>query len=634
MSYSRHVAFIIMGVSGVGKTTIGKLLSQKTHIPFFDADDFHSEENIAKMRSGEALTDEDRSDWLHKLNTMLVKQLQQDSCILACSALKQSYRDTLSANCTSQIKFIHLFGSFEKISAQMKSRKDHFISPSLLQSQFDALENPVNAIHISIDQNTAVMVEAIHHQLFNKSEIGIIGLGVMGKSLCRNFAGHGFNISMYNRHLQGVEENVAVHFQQQYPELNKALPFDNIESFINSLQTPRKIIIMVNAGAATDDVIQKITPYLSAGDVVVDGGNTYFEDTERRQAAFSLQDVFFIGCGISGGEEGALMGPSLMPGGNKAGYEMVQPYLEAIAAKDHQQNPCCTYISEGGSGHFVKMIHNGIEYVEMQLLSEVYQVLRQNGKNPDAIAAVFEAWKKEGVDSYLLDITIDILKEKEGDKWLLDQIVDEAQSKGTGNWAAIEITKQHVPATLIATSLYARYESAYKDLRVALNALYPVLHNAESPIAVELLREAYELARIINHFQGFWVITEAFKNHGWQTNMSEIARIWTNGCIIRSDLMQELITVFNTTDNMLLSDLLHQRIGQLKPSLSKAVSYAIENEIAVPCLSEAINAFNAITTAQSPANLLQAQRDYFGAHTFQRYDTPGGKFFHHQWKKS
>ncbi len=633
MNFSRNIAFIIMGVSGVGKTTIGKLLSQKTNLPFFDADDFHSKENIAKMKSGQALTDEDRVEWLNQLNHMLAKQLQRNSCILACSALKQNYRNILAGDHACQIKFIHLTGTFEQISMQMKSRKDHFIPLSLLQSQFDTLEEPVNAIRISIDKKPSDMVAEIHDQLFNKSEIGVIGLGVMGKSLCRNFARHGYRISMYNRHLKGVEENVAVNFKQQFTELNDARPFDDMEQFVHSLQAPRKIIIMVNAGHPTDDVIQKIAPHLSPGDVVVDGGNTHFEDTARRQSFFDRQKGFFIGCGISGGEEGALLGPSLMPGGDKVGYEIIQPYLEMIAAKDDQQKPCCAYIGKDGSGHFVKMIHNGIEYVEMQLLAEIYQLLLHSGMNPDEIAAVFQSWKNGEADNYLLDITIDILKEKEGDEWLINKIVDKAQSKGTGNWATIEITRQHIPATLIATSLYARYHSAYKDLRVALNKIYPVDKSAKGSIDTDLLKEAYELARIVNHFQGFWVIGEAFRNFGWKTNMSEIARIWTNGCIIRSALMQELVTVLATNENILLSASFSKKIRQLRPSLSRAVCYAVENEIAVPCLSEAINAFNAITTSQSSANLLQAQRDYFGAHTFERYDASDGKAFHYQWKK-
>lgn len=634
MRHASNRVFIIMGVSGVGKTTIGKLLSQKTGIPFFDGDDFHSAANIEKMRSGKPLTDEDRMEWLYQLNNMLLEQLQKNACILACSALKQSYRNILSANCANQTTFIHLKGTFEEVSEQMQLRQDHFIPVSLLQSQFDALENPVDAIAVSIDQKPSDMVTAIHHQLFDQSEIGIIGLGVMGKSLCRNFANHGYRISMYNRHVTGSEEKVAARFQQQFDELKQALPFDDIEQFIGSLQTPRKILLMVNAGKPTDDVIQAIAPYLSPGDVVVDGGNTHFEDTARRQSYFDERNIFFIGCGISGGEEGALSGPSLMPSGDNNGYNIIKPYLETIAAKDHAQQPCCAYIGAAGSGHFVKMIHNGIEYVEMQLLAEIYQLLLQDGRNPNEIAAVFQTWKGEGIDSYLLDITIDILQEKEGHEWLISQIIDSAQSKGTGNWAAIEITRQHIPATLIATSLYARYQSAYKDLRVALHKRFPQKTGSQKPVDIPSLKEAYELARIINHFQGFWVISETFSNFGWETDMSEIARIWTNGCIIRSSLMQKMTAVLKTTNNILLSEEMDGRIRDLRPSLGRIVSYAVENEIAVPCLSEAVNFFNSITTAQSPANIIQAQRDYFGAHTFQRYDTPGEKFFHHQWKKS
>ncbi|MDE3236296.1 MAG: NADP-dependent phosphogluconate dehydrogenase [Bacteroidota bacterium] len=633
MYQQKHQAIIIMGVSGAGKTTIGKLLSEKTAFPFFDADDFHSSENIEKMKAGVALTDADRSQWLSNLNDLLLKQLQNNSCILACSALKEAYRKVLSQHCERQVRFIHLTGTYEKILEQMRLRKGHFIPTTLLQSQFETLETPLNAYHLSINKSPEVITEEIYREIFERSEIGIVGLGVMGKSLCRNFANHGFRISMYNRHVDDKEVDIAKNFKAAFTELEEAQAFDDIPSFVQSLQHPRKILIMVNAGKPTDDVIASLTPYLTPNDILIDGGNTFFEDTARRQEALLQQKIHFIGCGISGGEEGALYGPSLMPSGNKEAYALIQPYLESIAAKDIHEQPCCAYIGEKGSGHFIKMVHNGIEYVEMQLLAEVYAILSAQRKTPDEIASILEVWKSRQADSYLLNITIDILREKENEDWLIHSIIDNAHSKGTGNWATIEITKRAIPATLIATALYARYISSCKHLRTSMSSLYPKNNAPGNDVPVEQLREAYELARIINHYQGFWLITEAFHQFGWKADLSEMARIWTNGCIIRSALMQELVTVFAEANSILTSPHFTGTIQRLKPSLSKVVATSIENEIAVPCFSEAINFLHGITTAQSAANLLQAQRDYFGAHRFQRYDAAEEQTFHHQWKK-
>ena len=628
----QKTAIIIMGVAGAGKTTVGKLLSQQTSIPFFDADNFHNKENKAKMQAGIALTDEDRSEWLLQLNSLLLQQLQNNSCILACSALKETYRNTLSKDCGHNIIFIHLTGSYEKILERIRSREHHFVTESLLHSQFHTLENPVNAFTLSIEKTPEEMVAEIQKEIFHRAEIGIIGLGVMGKSLCRNIAAKGFRIAMYNRHVPGKEENIAIDFKAAYPELNESLAFDDLKNFVASLQHPKKIMMMVNAGSPTDEVINSLVPLLNANDCIIDGGNTYFEDTLTRQLLLNKYQINFIGCGISGGEEGALKGPSLMPGGNKQAYQLVKPFLETIAAKDINGKPCCAYIGDAGSGHFVKMVHNGIEYAEMQLLAEVYALLTP-AMNPDEIAATLQSWKQKDTGSYLLDITIDILKEKEENgQWLLHQIIDNAQSKGTGSWATIEITRQNIPATLIATALFARHISAYKELRNHLNTLYPKPAEQPAPTDTEEIRKAYELARIINHFQGFWFMSEAFKKFNWEQNLSEIARIWTNGCIIRSALMQELVMVLSGTENILTSPYFIEKIITLKPSLALVTAGGIQQQIAIPCFSEAINFLNAITTTHSSANLLQAQRDYFGAHLFQRYDVPSGTYFHHEWK--
>lgn len=630
---NKNKAIVIMGVSGSGKTTIGKLLSEKIQIPFFDGDDFHSEENIQKMASGKPLNDEDRKEWLLELNRLIQKNSNEKGCIIACSSLKKNYRDILSKNVPNAIKFVFLKGSYSEILSRMESRENHFIPSTLLKSQFETLEIPQNAYTISIMQNPDQMVTNIQNEIFNKSDIGLIGLGVMGKSLSRNFVSKGFSLSMFNRHIANTEENIAVNFKAEFEELADAKPFDNLKEFVASLQSPKKIILMIPAGEATDQMIQELDDLLEPNDVIIDAGNSFYKDTNARNLHLAAKGIHFIGCGISGGEDGALNGPSLMPSGSPEAYEILAPILNAIAAKDADGNPCCAYIGKEGSGHFVKMVHNGIEYAEMQLLAEIYKIGVSNGKNPDEISKLLSSWKKDQVDSYLLDITIAILKEKEENNWIIDAIVDKADSKGTGNWTTVEITKEGIPATLIASALYARYLSSFKDLRNEMSAIYSPNKSSENnkELDWEQLRAAYELARIINHFQGFWLIEGISKKYNWEINLSEVARIWTSGCIIRSQLMQDLVPILKDNKNILVSKNLIPQIIKLKPALSSIVATAIQDGIAVPCLSESINFLNGLTTEKSGANLIQAQRDYFGAHTFQRVDAESGQFFHHHW---
>ena len=630
---NKNKAIVIMGVSGSGKTTIGKLLSEKIQMPFFDGDDFHSEENIRKMASGKPLQDEDRKEWLLQLNALIQENQNKKGCVIACSSLKKNYRDILSKNVPNAIKFVFLKGSYSEILSRLESRENHFIPSSLLKSQFETLEIPQNAYSISIMQKPDQMVTNIQNEIFNKSDIGLIGLGVMGKSLSRNFVSKGFSLSMFNRHITNIEENIAVNFKAEFEELAGTKPYDNLKEFVASLQSPKKIILMIPAGEATDQMIQELKPLLAPNDIIIDAGNSFYQDTNARNLYLAAKGIHFIGCGISGGEEGALNGPSLMPSGSPEAYEIVAPILNTIAAKDADGNPCCAYIGKEGSGHFVKMVHNGIEYAEMQLLAEIYKIGVSTGKNPEEISNLLSSWKKDQVDSYLLDITIAILKEKEENNWIIDVIVDKADSKGTGNWTTVEITKEGIPATLIASALYARYLSSFKDLRTEMSAIYSLNKSSENnkELDWEQLRAAYELARIINHFQGFWLIEGISKKYNWDINLSEVARIWTNGCIIRSQLMQDLVPILKEEKNILASKKLIPQIIKLKPALSSIVATAIQAGIAVPCLSESINFLNGLSTEKSGANLIQAQRDYFGAHTFQRVDAESGQFFHHHW---
>lgn len=620
-----------MGVSGSGKSTVGKLLAEDLNIPFFDGDDFHPKSNIIKMSRGQALTDEDRFGWLQSLNSLAKKQLEKNSCIIVCSALKNKYRELLSKDIQNNTKWIFLQGSFEEITNRINKRKNHFMNSEMLKSQFDILEEPKDAIKIDINLKPKEIIALVKNQLESKSEFGLFGLGVMGKSLCRNLANNGFKISMFNRHIDGLEVDVAKTFKTTYSELSNALTFDDIPAFVNSLEKPRKIMLMVNAGKTIDDVIEDLLPHLSKKDILIDGGNSNYLKTKERYHYLKTKSIHFMGAGVSGGEEGALKGPSIMLGGNENVYSKIQPFLEGIAAKDKNNLPCCSYIGNDGSGHFVKMVHNGIEYVEMQLLSEVVTILKSLKYNPDEIANTLASWQ-ETADSYLLEITIDILRKKEGEIWLVDKIMDKAENKGTGNWATIASAELGVPSTMIAISLFARYSSFYKNERIEASKRFKSSADLKPKISKEELLEAYQFARIMNHYQGFKLIHQASETYDWKINLSELSRIWTGGCIIKSNLMIDLVEIFKENQNILKDKKITSQLLKLKPSIKKVVSECVLNDIALPNLSESINFLNNFAIQNSSANIIQAQRDYFGAHRYQLKDDKTEKFYHTEWK--
>ena len=616
----KNIAIVLMGVAGVGKTTIGLALSKAGGIPFYDGDDYHSASNRDKMAAGIALSDEDRTAWLFELQGVIENALHKSSCILACSALKKSHRAILEKN-SNAIHFVYLEGSKNLIEQRLESRKGHYFPASLLASQLETLEPPENAFTISITQTPSAIVQIIMKTLLNenisKAEIGLMGLGVMGKALAQNFVRNGITVSVYNRELKGVEESVAKNFVESLPLLKDTQAFSNYPSFVDSLQSPRKIFLMIEAGEATNAVLDELAVLLEKGDVLVDLGNTFYKETETRIHDFVKKGIHFIGAGISGGERGALHGASIMPSGNKEAYEQVAPYLNSIAAKDKNNQACSTYIGEGGSGHFVKMVHNGIEYAEMQLLAEIYGLARAAGKNPSEIADMLSSWKADKLDSFLLNATINILNTKEGDQWVIDKIVDVSESKGTGTWATNALTNAAIPASLIANALYARQISSYKNLRVQLEKNYPSKKEVIT-INEASLKNAYHFAKMIIHFQGFWLLDEFSKNHHWNLNLSEIARIWTKGCIIQSDFMETLVPILKLNAHIILEASITEQIKTTAPAATEIVIKALENKIATPIMSDAIQFFNAISTAHSTANLIQAQRDYFGAHTFLR----------------
>ena len=450
----------------------------------------------------------------------------------------------------------------------------------------------------------------------------------MGKSLARNLAGKGTTLALYNRYVAGKEEAVATRFIESFPELQDAAGFEDLHQFVQSLEQPRRIFLMVNAGAATDAVIEELVPLLAAGDIIMDGGNAHYKDTQRRMDTLAAQGLHFMGCGVSGGEAGALKGPSIMPGGAPEAYEAVRNHLERIAAKDKNGQPCCAYVGNGGAGHFVKMVHNGIEYAEMQLIAEIYAIYRHVFLfSPHAIADIFEAWLQTDAASYLLEITVDILRVKDGEHWLVDLVEDAASSKGTGGWATAAAAELGISATMISEALFARYLSAVQSERkMAENAIprqHPINDENRAKYILDnaFMREAFQLARIVNHHQGLHLIHAASEAYQWGLNLPEIARIWTNGCIIRSHLMELLPVVLETHNRLLLHPDFAQKATYTRMILAQTVIVAISGGVEVPCLSSALQFLNGYVNAHSAMNIIQAQRDYFGAHTYQRRDT-------------
>ena len=458
---------VIMGVSGCGKTTIGLSLAKQMGLPYYDADDFHPQVNINKMKQGIPLNDEDRYPWLKLLGDNMKTWEEQGGAVLSCSALKESYRTMLASKC-QKITWVYLKGTFELILSRMEQREGHYMKSNLLKSQFETLEEPKYGIHVGIENTTEQIISHITAKLkhMGTSAFGIIGLGVMGKSLSLNCADKDIPISVYNRS-EGDEAHVVSEFIEKNKSFKTMLGFTNLQEFVDSLEQPRKIFIMVKAGSVVDTVMAQLQPLLSKNDIIIDGGNSYFKDTQKRFESLKTQHLHFIGCGVSGGEEGARKGPSLMPGGDYESYAKVAPVLEAIAAKDAKGQPCCTYIGNDGAGHFVKMIHNGMEYAEMQLLAELYAFMSVAMDN-ETIAKTFSEWNKSDLSSYLLEISIEILRKKEGDNYLLDMILDKAENKGTGGWSSKTALDLGVPTTMMTAAVYARYLSSFKATRVRL----------------------------------------------------------------------------------------------------------------------------------------------------------------------
>ncbi|MFZ0280397.1 MAG: decarboxylating NADP(+)-dependent phosphogluconate dehydrogenase [Bacteroidales bacterium] len=466
------------------------------------------------------------------------------------------------------------------------------------------------------------------------SDIGLIGLAVMGENLVLNMESKGFNVSVYNRTTKKVDDFLAGRAKGK-----NIVGTHTIEEFIKSLRRPRKVMMMIKAGSAVDDMINTLIPFLEPGDILIDGGNTHFPDTNRRTAFVESKGLLYIGTGVSGGEEGALLGPSIMPGGSKAAWPEIKPIFQAIAAKVEDGTPCCDWVGENGAGHFVKMVHNGIEYGDMQLICEAYQILRDLLKlSPDEMHLIFKEWNEGDLNSYLIEITRDILAYKDTDgNPLIDRILDTAGQKGTGKWTAVAALDLGIPLTLIGEAVFSRCLSAVKEERVKASEL---LHGP-SPLTpedkinfIDNIKDALYASKIVSYAQGYALMKAAGLEYGWQLNYGGIALMWRGGCIIRSAFLGKIKEAFDNnpkTDNLLLDPFFTDKVEKAQAGWRRVVSAAITNGIPVPAISSALGYFDGYRCKRLPANLLQAQRDYFGAHTYERTDKPRGEFFHTNW---
>ena len=462
------------------------------------------------------------------------------------------------------------------------------------------------------------------------NDLGLIGLGVMGANLARNFASRGINTAVFNRTYERTE-NFLKDFGNE--NLNG---YKTLEEFISSLKAPRMIILMVKAGEAIDEVMKELAPLLKSGDIVVDAGNSFFEDTVRRNKEWAGIEINFVGMGVSGGEEGALHGPSIMPGGSEEAWTSLQPVLEKIAARDFNGGACVAHIGAGGAGHYVKMVHNGIEYAIMQLIAEIYDLARKaEGKSAGEIAGIFEKIQSGTTQSFLTEITIPVLLRKEGEDFLLDKVLDKAAQKGTGGWTAVEGLNKGVPISAISEAVFARGLSAQKDLRVILGDIYGL----RTPTVDNSIKIDYEavmmFGMLVAYAQGLHLIAIASAQYDWKVNLAEVLRIWQGGCIIRSTLLKNLREVFlisKTSIHLFESREIATNILEVTPAFRNFVVKAVQNEIALPVAASMMAYFDGLKDPNGPANLIQGLRDSFGAHTFERVDKPG--IFHENWSNN
>ena len=466
-----------------------------------------------------------------------------------------------------------------------------------------------------------------------KADIGLVGLAVMGENLVMNMESKGFTVAVYNRTTQKVKN-----FVEGCAKGKNIIGTYSVEELAGALEKPRKVMLMVKAGQPVDDFIEQLLPHLEKGDIIIDGGNSNYPDTDRRVKYVESKGLLYIGTGVSGGEEGALKGPSIMPGGSSAAWPYVKPIFQAIAAKVDGQ-PCCDWVGEEGAGHFVKMVHNGIEYGDMQLIAEAYLLMRDVlGMEPNEMARVFADWNQGELDSYLIEITADILATQDSDgSPLIDKILDTAGQKGTGKWTAINALDEGVPLTLIAEAVFARALSSNKEQRVKASGLLPGSASAfsgDKEIFLKQIQQALYASKIISYTQGYLLMQAAAQTHGWHLNYGGIALMWRGGCIIRSAFLGKIMEAYTANpelENLLFDPYFAQAVADSLPAWRATVSTAVLSGIALPAMTSALAYYDGLRTQNSGANMIQAQRDYFGAHTYERVDQPRGQFFHTNW---
>ena len=469
-----------------------------------------------------------------------------------------------------------------------------------------------------------------------RADIAMIGLAVMGRNLALNMNDHGFTVAVWNYETAWVDEFLAGDAAGR-----DIIGAKTLEELVASLKRPRRIMMMIKAGTAVDQVIGQLTPLLEPGDIIIDGGNSNYQDTERRRREVEANGLLFIGTGVSGGEEGARYGPSLMPGGSPAAWPHVKDVLQAIAAKVDGDQPCCDWVGEGGAGHYVKMVHNGIEYGDMQLICESYDLIRRGlGLSYDELKSIFGRWNEGVLDSYLIEITRDIMGMRDVDgEPLVEKILDTAGQKGTGKWTVHSALDLGIPVTLISEAVFGRTLSALKEERVRASR---VLKGPDSKLNVgrdfvDRIESALYAAKIVSYTQGFMLLREAAREHGWNLNYGGIAQMWRGGCIIRSRFLGNIREAFvqdPALDNLLLVDFFREAVASRQSDWREVVAQAVRSGIPVPAMSAALAFYDGYRTERLPANLLQAQRDYFGAHTYERVDRPRGERFHTEWTES
>ncbi len=470
-----------------------------------------------------------------------------------------------------------------------------------------------------------------------KPQIGVAGLAVMGENLVMNMASKGFHVAVFNRTASKTKAFIEGR-AQGYPIQG----FFNLEEFVGALEKPRRVMMMLKAGAVVDSFIDQLVPLLEPGDIIIDGGNSNYEDTIRRVKAVDAHGLLYIGSGVSGGEEGALKGPSIMPGGSSTAWPFVEPIFTAIAAKAGNDEPCCGWMGPEGAGHFVKMVHNGIEYGDMQLICESYQIMKELlGFDSDQIGSIFSDWNKGNLDSYLIEITADIFNYKDSDGTaLVEKILDTAGQKGTGKWTVSTALDHGIVLSLISESVFARCLSSLKDLRQRASTKLqgPASDfQGDSQTITAALAQALYGAKIISYTQGFSLMSEVSTHHNWDLDLGLIARIWRGGCIIRSVFLDKIAAAYDRQpglENLLFDNYFSQTINTVQADLRLVVANAAAAGISIPCLSSALAYYDGLRCGRLPANLLQAQRDYFGAHTYERIDRPRGEYFHTDWTGS